>query len=214
MSKSIEWPMGDGLTLGVDLVKARRTKVGLYVLIGVISSLFFLLIVAFMARSQLGDWEHLSAPWQPLATPWPLLVNSVLLLIASVALQWARVVSRSQRRYQTALVVGAFFTICFVAGQLWVWHLFVEGGFYASANPANSFFYLLTGLHGLHLTGGMVALSRVWFVKEKRNPMQTAQSIELCAIYWHYLLILWLVLVMLLTASPEAFAAFAALCGL
>ena len=45
----------------------------------------------------------------------------------------------------------------FLAGQLMVWWQLGSGGYAVDANPANSFFYLLTGLHGLHLMGGLVA---------------------------------------------------------
>ena len=68
-----------------------------------------------------------------------------------------------------------------------------------STNPANGFFYLITGLHGLHLLGGLVAWGRtsdkVWRGFE---PAQVRLSVELCAVYWHFLLVVWLVLFALL----------------
>jgi cytochrome c oxidase subunit 3 len=75
-----------------------------------------------------------------------------------------------------------------------------------ASNPANSFFYLLTAVHGLHLTGGLVALGRtsakVWRGTEIADMRL---SVELCAIYWHFLLLVWLVLLGLLTGWTDDF---------
>ncbi len=183
---------------------AHNARAGLFVLLAVITSVFFLTILAFLIRSQFTDWEPLSAPWQ-------LWINTTMLFMASIALQWARVASRKgrMRTVRETLLVGGVLSFGFLAGQLWVWWQFTGAGYFASSNPANAFFYLLTGLHGLHLLGGLVAWARVMF-----RPLQkSGTAIALCAMYWHYLLALWLVLFALLTASPESFAAFAALCG-
>ena len=70
-----------------------------------------------------------------------------------------------------------------------------------AANPANSFFYLITGLHGLHIVGGLVALGRTtdraWTPRSRTERLRL--SVELCAMYWHFLLFVWLVLFVLLT---------------
>jgi cytochrome c oxidase subunit 3 len=76
-----------------------------------------------------------------------------------------------------------------------------------AANPGNAFFYLFTGVHGLHLLGGLVALGRtadkVWRGVE---VSQVRLSVQLCAVYWHFLLALWLVLFSLLTPWVGEFA--------
>lgn len=196
---------------------ARQAKTGLRILMVVISSLFFLFIIAFLIRSQLSDWQHLSAPWKPLADPWPLWINTSMLLLASVCLQWSRLSVRKDnaRRAVEGLLLGGLFSLAFIIGQLLVWRQMNALGYYVAANPANSFFFLLTGLHAVHLLGGLVAWLKT-SVKAWRgvSTAQLAISIELCAMYWHYLLALWLVLLALLTSSPEAYAAFARLCGL
>ena len=61
--------------------------------------------------------------------------------------------------------------------------------------PANSFFYLITAVHGLHVLGGLVALGRAAIrVVPRRDPGKLRLSVDLCAIYWHFLLFVWLVL--------------------
>lgn len=196
---------------------ARQAKTGLRLLMAVISSLFFLFIIAFLIRSQLSDWQHLSAPWKPMADPWPLWINTAMLLLASVCLQWSRLSVRKDnaRRAVEGMLLAGLFSVAFIIGQLLVWKQLHALGYYVAANPANSFFFLLTGLHAVHLLGGLVAWLKTsikaW---QGVSTEQLAISIELCAMYWHYLLALWLVLLALLTSSPEAYAAFARLCGL
>lgn len=215
LSGVVNWMKATDVGMDPELLTARQRKAGVYVVMAVASSLFFLLTVAFLVRSQYQDWEHLSAPWHPLAEPWQLWVNTVMLVLASGAIQWARIASRGGRERRTfeGLLLAAFLSACFVAGQLWVWQQFIDAGYYASENPANGFFYVLTGLHGLHLLGGLVALTVVLIKRPGRPIRKTAYAVDRCAVYWHYLLALWLVLMLLLTASPEAFAAFAAMCG-
>jgi cytochrome c oxidase subunit 3 len=73
-------------------------------------------------------------------------------------------------------------------------------GYLAATNAANAFFYLLTALHGMHIFGGLVAwwrsAARVWRGAE---IVDLRLGVELCAVYWHYLLLVWLVLFTLLS---------------
>jgi cytochrome c oxidase subunit 3 len=75
----------------------------------------------------------------------------------------------------------------FVAGQLVVWRQLASGGLYLSTNAHASFVYVLTTLHALHLLGGLIALSWV------RGP-----SVSVVALYWHFLVGLWIYLLVVL----------------
>ncbi|MBT8766983.1 cytochrome c oxidase subunit 3 [Metapseudomonas boanensis] len=197
--------------------RRNTAKVGLRVFLAVVTSLFFLFLIAFIARSQVSDWQPLTAPLAPLAHPWILWLNTLLLACGSISLQWARVAARRNDDGSTLLgfALGGVFAMAFLAGQLWVWQQFIAWGYPVSSNPANSFFYLLTGLHGLHLLGGLVAWGWTVIRLLRRTPLEKLGSgIELCATYWHYLLALWVVLFALLTSTPETYQAIAAFCGL
>jgi cytochrome c oxidase subunit 3 len=81
-----------------------------------------------------------------------------------------------------------------------------------AGNPAASFFYLLTAMHGLHVIGGLVA----WSLTTRRlDPLHDApraiEAVRLCARYWHFLLAVWLVLLATLTGITPALVAF--VCG-
>ena len=197
--------------------RSRTAILGLRIFLVVVSSFFLLFLIAFIARSQLGDWRPLTAPAAPLSSIEPLLLNTLLLMLGSLALQWARVTVRQGRRYESlaGFLLGGFCALGFIAGQLWLWRTFLTLGYGFALNPANSFFFLLTGLHGLHLLGGLVAWARVlWRYACGWPPARLSRSLSLCAIYWHYLLALWLVLFTLLCSSPETYQAIATFCGL
>ena len=78
----------------------------------------------------------------------------------------------------------------------------------------HSYFYILTAVHGLHLIGGLLVLSnvvfRVWY---DNNLASLTAPLQLCTTYWHFLLVVWLVLFALLTSSPATINALAAMCG-
>jgi len=89
-------------------------------------------------------------------------LNTGVLISSSGALQWAQIAARRGKMdgVRAGLLAGAFFALAFLAGQLWAWRQLDAAGYYLTANPAAAFFYLITGVHGLHLLGGLVALAR------------------------------------------------------
>ena len=89
-----------------------------------------------------------------------------------------------------------------MTGQLFVWQQLVDLGYYANSNSANAFFYLLTAVHGAHLLGGLVAWGRsVLRMRQASGVADVRLSVELCTTYWHYLLLIWLILFGLLLFS-------------
>jgi cytochrome c oxidase subunit III len=83
-----------------------------------------------------------------------------------------------------------------------VWRQLNAAGFYLDSNPASAFFFVLTGLHVLHLIGGLVVWGKATLRMSVTGPSQGVRlSIELCALYWHFLLAVWVVLFALLTST-------------
>ena len=171
---------------------ANRT--GLFLFLAVVSSLFTLFMITYYTRSQFPDWVVL-------ADPRILWVNTAVLVLASVALQMASNAAKQNKTsaMRNSLIAGGVLTLAFIAGQLIAWDQMVKAGYYAADNPANAFFYLFTGLHALHLLGGMWFLVSLGFrMKQTGAKDKVLHSVSLCAIYWHYLLIVWLALFTLL----------------
>jgi cytochrome c oxidase subunit III len=106
-----------------------------------------------------------------------------------------------------ALVTGGITAVAFLVGQLMAWRELVADGYYLSSNPANSFFYLITGMHGLHIVGGLIALTvaivRAWTPQWRMDRLRL--SVELCAMYWHFLLFIWLAVFVLLAGWAADF---------
>ena len=172
-------------------------KVALRVLLCTISVIFILTIIGYADRMYFPTWK-------PMPEPWMLWINTALLIASSVAMQWA---TKSCRRniltsVRDCLLIGGILSFAFIIGQLYVWEQLAGLGYYASLNMANGFFYLLTALHGLHLLGGLVAWGRsVYKLLRGASVVDIRLSVELCTTYWHYLLIIWLILFSLLLIS-------------
>ncbi len=92
------------------------------------------------------------------------------------------------------LVTGGLTAIGFLVGQLFAWRELADDGYLLASNPANSFFYLITGLHGLHIVGGLIGLGANDHqgVERRADAACSALGVELCAMYWHFLLFVWL----------------------
>jgi cytochrome c oxidase subunit III len=178
-------------------------KIGLWIFLSIVCAVLTLLISAFFMR--------MAPDWRPLPEPMLLWVNTGVLIFSSMALQRARVAARDGRMdgLKTSLLAGGVSALAFVAGQLLVWRQLHDGGYFLAGNPAVGFFYLLTAVHGVHLLGGVVALGRtaakIW---RGVGVEKLRLSAELCAIYWHFLLVVWVVLfgLLLLTSRFAGFA--------
>jgi cytochrome c oxidase subunit 3 len=180
--------------LGAD----KSKLIALLTLLAVVSSFFALILSAYALRMELGDWV-------PMTEPQLLWTNTAMLIAASIAFQWTRnaAVNGQTSRLRPGLLVTGVLTLGFVLGQYIAWIQLQNSGQYVSTNPANAFFYFLTGAHAVHILGGLY----VWARATKNVVLGTGhadairRSIELCAIYWHFLLLVWLVLFGLLLST-------------
>ena len=167
-----------------------QKKLALRFFFAVGTVIFFLLTVSYAERMA-------SEVWRPLPETWLLWSNAAVLVLSSVSFQWATYSARRQDipRLQAALTVGGLLTFLFLAGQILSWHQLQTTNTLDPRNPANQFFYLITGLHGLHLLGGLLVWARtVLKLRRGSNPVLIGRSVELCTAYWHFLLIIWLAL--------------------
>ena len=196
--KTKPWIEKGPIELGPDNVASMRPeKIGLWAFLIVVASLFGLFISAYSIRMGLADWR-------PLPEPGVLWLNTALLVLGSIAFQWARSsVDRDEiGGVKLGLYAGGALSIAFLVGQYTAWQQLIASGYFLAANPANAFFYLITGLHALHLIGGLW----VWGKTTSRIMRgvklgEVRLSVELCTFYWHFLLLVWLVLFALLLST-------------
>ncbi len=176
---------------------ANAKAVALTGLLAVITSFFALMMSAYSERMELGDWV-------PLGEPTLLWINTAMLVLASVAFQWTRnaAVEGVRARVIPGMFMSGILTIAFVAGQLAAWKLLTDAGQGVTGSPANGFFYLMTGAHALHILGGLYVWARALIrLLSGREPHSVRESIELCTVYWHFLLVVWLVMFGLLLST-------------
>ena len=189
--RPIEIARGDGA------LSMLPVQVGLGVFLAVASSLFALLISAYHMRMMEQDWTNLELP----RVLW---LNSVVLILASVAMQWTLVAARRGQMdgVRKGLIAGGAFTFAFLAGQIWAWQQLNASGHFTSSNPAYAFFLLLTTLHGIHLLGGLWVWARTTARAFRGVDVARVRlSVELCTVYWHFLLLVWAVLFAVLLHS-------------
>lgn len=195
---------------------SKQIALGLF--LAIVTVIFSLFAVTFLSHSQYPGFEALSGqPWRPLENSSRLWFNTGLLFLSSLLMHLAVWAQGSSRPYYAlaGLLMAGFFALQFLVAQWLLWQQMSDMGYGLRSNPASSYFFLFTGVHGLHLMGGVVVLIRplnaIW---RRANASAILGSIKLCAIYWHYLLAVWLLLFLLLTRSPETYRYLAALCGL
>jgi cytochrome c oxidase subunit 3 len=189
-------------------------KVGLGVFLAVVGCLFALLVSAYFMRIDLSRPGAVAtagvAAAAPVlrAMPIPKLLwlNTAVLVVSSVALECAQIAGRRRQRdaLQGALLIAAASTLVFLTGQLLVWRQLMDAGYFVAGDPANAFFYLLTGVHGLHIAGGLVALGKTTAKVWRGVPIERLRvSVWLCTVYWHFLLVVWLIIFAILTGWAD-----------
>lgn len=172
------------------------SQMGMWVFLGTIAMLFAAFTSAYLIR-------RVSADWVVIALPAILWLNTVVLLCSSASLELSRgAVMRQEsqmavRWLRLTVLLGAGFLI----GQIAAWKSLVAQGVYVPTSPHSSFFYILTGLHGLHLIGGLALL--IWVTGRVSGTPTPANEdaqrwVGLAATYWHFLGGLWIFLFLVL----------------
>lgn len=192
--------------------------IGLGVFLGVVTILFLLITSAYLMRMGAhGAIGHGAGDWASLTEPPLLWVNTGVLVLSSLAFRFALAAARHRQSsaLRVWLLAGGALGIAFLVGQIALWRLLGRSGYFLavhsgfcsistdpltqpanvflSGNPAVAFLYLITGLHGLHIAGGLGAWGRTIFhMSGGFNAPSIERSVTLCARYWHFLLAVWL----------------------
>ena len=204
------------------LGRLRRARLGMGVALTGIVMIFVSYSSAYVVRQGLPTLDPrtgtLVRDWLPLQLPNFLLVNTLVLLISTLTMELARrqavraglasgMASGPGGRTETDkmpwLALTAILGLSFLAGQWLVWRELAAGGFYVATSPSSSFFYLLTGMHGIHLLGGILALlvASAALLLHK-SPASSAVVVDATAWYWHFMTVLWVYILCLLEFAP------------
>ncbi|MDP9011395.1 MAG: cytochrome c oxidase subunit 3 [Pseudomonadota bacterium] len=190
----------------VGAVSLPPARIGLWIFLAVITSLFALFFSAYFMRMGHGHGAgHGITDWRSISKPPILWLNTATLILSSVAMQVARRALNSRRRERVSgfLIAGGAFALLFLIGQLVAWQQLHDAGYVMTSGPADAFFYVLTALHGLHVLGGLGVWLRTMIRMQTSGVelIDVRLSIELCTVYWHFLLLVWMVMFALLLST-------------
>lgn len=157
---------------------------------------------AYIVRKGAGNWVDFSMPVT-------FYTSTIILLISSATMHVAHV--SNKKGHANLTIFGLFITIIlgllFAYFQIQGWQELTNAGIYLDGNPSGSFFYVITGMHAVHLLGGIVFLLLAFFksifkfkFKKEANVVNTSKGMglkvrtDLLSIYWHFMDILWVYL--------------------
>ena len=180
----------------------ERYRLGVLVAIASILMMFTALASAYIVRAGLPT----SFDWRPTAAPSFVWVSTALIVASSLTFSLAkRALGRGEEAaYRAWLGATLLLGLGFLASQLLAWRQLVARGVYLASNPHSSFFYVLTGLHGLHLAGGILGLGFLWAYAARGRAGGAQYGVkrrtltDAVGIYWHFMDGLWVFLFLLL----------------
>jgi len=177
------------------------TRTGIWVGLAAIAMSFAALTSALYVREGSGytDWTHITLP--------PILwFNTLALVLSSITLERARVRVAAFMRGEESnrsvpmqwLNATMLLGLVFVVGQYVAWLKLRSQGLYLPTNPNASFFYVLTGVHVIHVLGGLGGLSRVMLkFRSATHPLRRS-TMDATSYYWHFMGVLWIYLLFIL----------------
>jgi cytochrome c oxidase subunit 3 len=177
-------------------VPGRTYQLGMWFALAGIVMLFSAFTSAMVVR------RGMAFDWVSIAVPRLLWVNTGILLASSLTLEFSRraLSQHAAVNFIRWLVATGALGVAFLAGQLVVWRELAARGVYLATNPSSSFFYVLTGAHGVHLLGGVLALGYVAIrAGRMARGRERRTALDLTAIYWHFMDALWIYIFFLLT---------------
>jgi|TARA_B100000767_G_C19748179_1_gene529499 cytochrome c oxidase subunit 3 len=178
-------------------LKSNTQTIGLTTFLAVATSMFALFASAYTLRMTMPDWSPMNEP----AVLW---INTGFLVFASIAYQWTSSIGlkRNAKQIRLGLIIAGFFSILFLIGQYIAWQQLIDKGMYVNTNPSIAFFYVLTAMHGLHLLGGLYVWARSVIRVSKDTDIESIRiSVDLCTVYWHFLLLVWALLFSLMIST-------------
>jgi len=175
-------------------------RIGVLIGLASILMMFTALASAYIVRSGMPT----SIDWHGGTMPSFVYLSTALIVVSSLTLTRAKAAINHGEgpAYKVWLGVTLLLGLGFLASQLLAWRQLVAQGLYLASNPHSSFFYVLTGLHGLHLAGGILALSLLLMYARRTQgaeaDVKKRALTDVVGIYWHFMDLLWVFLFLLL----------------
>ncbi len=205
--------------------RLRRARMGLAVAMTPIFVLFITFTAVYLAERGYFTFDMASRvhvlTWLPVRLPWILLlVNTAVLLASTITIELARRditrqsalaplksipgISLGDERSFPWLGLTGVLGAVFLAGQLYIWSRLGARGFHLGTSPSSSFVYFVTGMHGVHLAGGALALLYAGITTLLHRPVESRRIIvDITAWYWHCMTGIWIYILALLSFTAQ-----------
>ncbi|MBT3636142.1 MAG: heme-copper oxidase subunit III [Opitutae bacterium] len=185
--------------------KAAAPIVGMALFI-IAEAMFFSAIVSayLVTSSQSTAWPPTDMP----SLPFVLSALNAGILLASAILIWfsakARKAGKKERYFDLfslALIMGVLFLL--IQGTEWI--RMIDNGIYYDSNTFSSFFYMIIGIHGIHLLGALVYLVFIYLKDSNSNIATNGKEVFISGcMLWYFVVALWPVLYLLVYPNPTS----------
>ncbi|MBK9566874.1 MAG: cytochrome c oxidase subunit 3 [Saprospiraceae bacterium] len=187
----------------IKLINKRNTihphKFALWAAMASITMMFGAFTSAYIVKQAAGNWLEFAMPNEFYLSTLMILVSSITLHISFKAFK-----SGMESRYKLFLSITLLAGLGFVVLQYFGWTSLYKIGVDLKGNVSGSFFYLLSGIHALHVLGGiaalLVAVLHAYTLKFKVTD-QRINRFDLVVNYWHFVDFLWIYLFIFLLIS-------------
>jgi len=177
---------------------AKGSESGIWIALFAITMSFAAFTSALFIRQASTDWTHIAAPGVLFASTAVLLVSSFMMEASRRELEGKPASKIHEQGRRLGFVAATVLLgLTFVAGQYLAWRNLRAQGLYLATNPNSSFFYLLTGVHALHVLGGIAALLYLFIQLAVRKSVRR-NLLRGVVVYWHFMAALWLYLLVVI----------------
>ncbi len=193
------------LTPAKENKKIHPHKFALWIAMGSMSMMFAGLTSAYMVRESQGNWRYFTLPSLFTYSTFVIILSSITAHLAVKAFK-KQEVSKFKKLIYATILLGLLFGLLQFAGFYQLLHtpqvIKINGqvlndatSIHLDGNPSESFIYIISGLHLLHIFSGIIALVIVfWRTLRKEIKTFNSTGLEIVASYWHFVDILWVYL--------------------
>jgi cytochrome c oxidase subunit 3 len=177
---------------------AKGSESGIWIALFAITMSFAAFTSALFIRQASTDWTHIAAPRILFGSTAVLLLSSLLMEMSRRGFD-GKPASEIKEHGNGLILLAAtmILGLAFVGGQYLAWKGLRAQGLYLATNPNSSFFYLLTGVHALHVLGGIAALTYLLLQLAARGSVRR-NLVNGVVVYWHFMAALWLYLLVVI----------------
>lgn len=180
-------------------------KIYLTLLLAGITMLFVAMIGSYI-------YQRIVMKIEPIALPYSFILNTAFLIGSSLTFVQVKksYINDKTSHYKKFLLLTFCLTICFIIGQSIAWYSMLKNGQFPSSGPGTGYIYAIATLHLIHVFAGLpfFALFFIAALKRMKEPVsvliyfsdpEKKLKLRLLEVYWHYLDILWIILVLFFT---------------